>query len=921
MIIMHRKIVLPVFILLFLIAPAFMVDVWAWSNGGFSADPSNPDYGTHDWIAHHALDWLPDQEKQYILDNLATYLYGTELPDNSQAPDGIGDTAKHHVYFNSKGVMTDGAAAVRASTEYGNTLSFLKSGDFAKTAKYAGVMSHYIVDMAVFGHVMGAGTDWGAEKHHSDYEDYVNQRTSSYEAEFNSYLAFDGSFDVMSAYEAAKNLAYDTTFDVDGDLTCVWMDQNYNWNNPSFRDRCGESLNLAVNYLTDVLHSLYSEALPTREFYRAEIAITTESDWTSLIIKSDEIILNARIDIIEGENAPDLHIGWTEDKIHIGKKSFDSTKVKIECLIILSKLKKDTNIDFEIQRGDIGYTKVEIYNFNGETPSLIKEIMHSRIIPSSGGLNPFSFSLKDDVLMGDGPLYVESRVPKLVWAFYYPWYHQAEWAGKVFIDHPFLGNYSSSNPSIIEKHIRLAKAAGIDGFIVSWWGEGTYTDQNLHTILETAERENFKITIYLEILKDGPRDITEIESILSDFFRKYGNDDRYYKLDDKPLIFVWAADSHPPEIWRNVFQNLNSKGYSARYMACSLNPAYLDLFNGLHTYGTIGIQNLGEVYNRTSNICKTYSLLNNLAESKIWAATICPGYDDRLVPGRVGYYQERQNGTYYGQTFNAAESSDPDWLLITSFNEWPENTYIEPSKKYGFNYLLMTEKFSADFKGIKSNPENILILRSLWETTPPVANAGPDQTVNEDTLVAFDGSGSSDDVGIVSYTWTFTDITPRTLSGVSPTYTFATPGVYTVTLNVTDAAGNWDADTVKVTVLDMTNPMADAGSDQTAKAGETINFNGGGSSDNVGIVSYEWDFGDGTIGTGATTTHTYTKLGTYTVTLTVRDKAGNSATDTMTVTVQEVAAPSPIPWWTIGVIVAVVTAVALAALRLLRRKT
>ncbi|MGB9671951.1 MAG: hypothetical protein ACPLZY_02255 [Candidatus Norongarragalinales archaeon] len=35
----------------------------AWSNGGFSDDPSNPDYGTHDWIAHHALDWLPDVEK------------------------------------------------------------------------------------------------------------------------------------------------------------------------------------------------------------------------------------------------------------------------------------------------------------------------------------------------------------------------------------------------------------------------------------------------------------------------------------------------------------------------------------------------------------------------------------------------------------------------------------------------------------------------------------------------------------------------------------------------------------------------------------------------------------------------------------------------------------------------------------------
>jgi hypothetical protein len=46
----------------------------AYSNGGYSADPSNPDYGTHDYIAHHALDWLPTNEKRYISDNLDEYL-------------------------------------------------------------------------------------------------------------------------------------------------------------------------------------------------------------------------------------------------------------------------------------------------------------------------------------------------------------------------------------------------------------------------------------------------------------------------------------------------------------------------------------------------------------------------------------------------------------------------------------------------------------------------------------------------------------------------------------------------------------------------------------------------------------------------------------------------------------------------------
>jgi len=234
--------------------------VASWSNGGYSADPSNPDYGTHDWIAQYALDWLPTYERQYILDNLAAYLYGTELPDNRGASDGIGDTAKHHIYYWSDGSLQDDASAVRASEEYYEALNFLKLGDFAAATKTAGIMSHYIVDMAVFGHVMGAGTEWGSETHHSDYENHVNQQTSSYDAEFNLYLSFDDELRIISAYNAAKELAYDTTFDVDGVLTCVWMDENYDWANPTFKDRAGESLNLAVNYLTDVLHTLYLEA-------------------------------------------------------------------------------------------------------------------------------------------------------------------------------------------------------------------------------------------------------------------------------------------------------------------------------------------------------------------------------------------------------------------------------------------------------------------------------------------------------------------------------------------------------------------------------------------------------------------------------------------------------------------------------------
>jgi PKD repeat protein len=177
---------------------------------------------------------------------------------------------------------------------------------------------------------------------------------------------------------------------------------------------------------------------------------------------------------------------------------------------------------------------------------------------------------------------------------------------------------------------------------------------------------------------------------------------------------------------------------------------------------------------------------------------------------------------------------------------------------------------------------------------PPLAVAGPDQIVDEGTLVTFNGSGCSDNVGVFKYNWTFTDGVPVTLFGARPTYRFDNPGIFLVSLNVSDAAGNWDIDTVTVTVKDITAPFANAGPDQTLDEKTMVMFNGSGSSDNVGIVNYTWTFDYKTqrmILYGVSPSFAFDVPGVYSIKLNVSDAAKLWNIDAMILTVRDITPP------------------------------
>jgi len=175
----------------------------------------------------------------------------------------------------------------------------------------------------------------------------------------------------------------------------------------------------------------------------------------------------------------------------------------------------------------------------------------------------------------------------------------------------------------------------------------------------------------------------------------------------------------------------------------------------------------------------------------------------------------------------------------------------------------------------------------------PTADAGLDEEVGQGELIYFNGSRSADNIGIANYTWVFKDVTPQILTGVNPTYTFETVGVYRIMLNVTDWGGNWATDNVTITVNDTERPVADAYCDglripsesdrvtYRVEPGTAITYDASGSSDNVDSIEnlrFEWTFGDGTRSEDVRISYTHIPLQTayiYRVTLKVEDSAGN----------------------------------------------
>jgi hypothetical protein len=266
----------------------------------------------------------------------------------------------------------------------------------------------------------------------------------------------------------------------------------------------------------------------------------------------------------------------------------------------------------------------------------------------------------------------------------------------------------------VERHLHLALDAGIDGFTQQWAAPRERTDHNFRTLLDRSRGTSFCSTVIFlrHIWPDGPTQAKVVEALcyLRDQYAEHPN---FLRVGDEPVIIFTdvyrvtpdASDKSALQFWTEIRGRVDP-GNEMIWIAEGLDASYLRVFDGLYVYKITHADYPDDYVKASRWAANVRKWETTTGATKIWMATISPGWDDRrstckpdIRVASKPHKRERGGGAFYRSTYEAALASSPDWLWINSFNEWVEGTYIEPSVKYGDRAIQLTSEFARQFKG------------------------------------------------------------------------------------------------------------------------------------------------------------------------------------------------------------------------------
>jgi len=299
-------------------------------------------------------------------------------------------------------------------------------------------------------------------------------------------------------------------------------------------------------------------------------------------------------------------------------------------------------------------------------------------------------------------------------AYYYPWYGAAKpgetgWMKQALRGRlqpqqlPKLGVYGSRDPEVIGDHIAQSVQAGIDFWSVSWWGPNKREDRAMREhILTHPDAGKLKyVLLYESTGRLGSMREPRYDKLISDFTymkEHYFDHPSYLKIDDKPVVFIYLTrvyfrDRGIEELatLRKAHPDLYLVGddvFGGRY-----HERHARLWDAVTAYDIYGqsMQGKGATKAALKELHNHYANAKEIANEvdTAFIPGIAPGYNDRAVrkghPGRARYFKD-QPESKEGDVFRAmiqdiaiplADKKANRTIMVTSFNEWYEDTQIE----------------------------------------------------------------------------------------------------------------------------------------------------------------------------------------------------------------------------------------------------
>ena len=436
---------------------------------------------------------------------------------------------------------------------------------------------------------------------------------------------------------------------------------------------------------------------------RLEVSITTTSAWTQVLLSPGRIAAQRLLSVPSDVKLTSLANGWV----------LTSPAGKVRTVKLRSVFEEPSGaatIKVSVRKGYAGAAIATITN-TSHAPFQAAYVHNQLPKPSSGtpGANLYTSIVSRTRLQFFGssdPLLTHVDARPLVLAAYYPWFGPGNYGGAKLADRPLDERDTMAYPGVLSM-TEQARAAGVDGFVMSWAGE-EFSGWRFDLARQAAEATGGYVAPYLEMAEahapgdtTGKADPLIVLDWISDAVQR-ASSPAMLRSGNVPVMFVFQMSRLSPIGWYNVLAELNKRGTPVRLVGdASLKSTYSAVAWGTHIYNP-NFQSQAQLtqFNRDTMLDARLLATSDATGPHLTVATVSPGYDDTNANGTLNPVVSRgAAGERYIATWDAAIAGDPDWVLITSWNEWFEGTYIEPSVEHGGLALQQTAEQTTRFAG------------------------------------------------------------------------------------------------------------------------------------------------------------------------------------------------------------------------------